>query len=210
MKLYYFTSAHFAISNLSLRRLKISRFSELNDPFELLAVNRTDPRDHTALVNFKNQIDETKGLICFSSGWSNPVLWGHYGDKHLGICLGFEITNHLPCKVKYSDDLISIPKDKITGIAKPNQQTLDQIIRRKFKNWKYEDEWRVFCELDISTKENGNYFQEFSDEIRPVEIILGCRCEIPTQKIQDLAKTIDPKIVIIKAKISNKNFTITK
>jgi Protein of unknown function (DUF2971) len=210
MKLYYLTAAHYAISNLSLRRIRISRFSDLNDPFELLAVNRTDPRDRTALVNFKNKINETKGLICFSSGWSNPVLWGHYGDKHHGICLGFEVQNDLANKVKYSDNLIKIPKDRITGIAKPNQQTVDQLIRRKFKNWNYENEWRVFCELDPSTEENGNYFCEFSEKIQPTEIILGCRCEIPSQKIQDLANSIDPKISVVKAKISDTSFAIKR
>ncbi len=23
--------------------------------------------------------------------WSNPVIWAHYGDKHRGLCLGFEV-----------------------------------------------------------------------------------------------------------------------
>jgi hypothetical protein len=34
--LYYFTTAEHAINNVALSRLKVARFSEANDPFELM------------------------------------------------------------------------------------------------------------------------------------------------------------------------------
>lgn len=42
MKIYHYLSSEFALKNLENRRIKISRLDELNDPFELVAVNHTD------------------------------------------------------------------------------------------------------------------------------------------------------------------------
>ena len=36
-RLYHLTSAEYAISNIVFNRLKVARFSDLNDPFELSA-----------------------------------------------------------------------------------------------------------------------------------------------------------------------------
>ena len=36
MRVYYLTGAQFALNNIALRRLKIARIEDLNDPFELL------------------------------------------------------------------------------------------------------------------------------------------------------------------------------
>lgn len=38
IRVYHLTSAEYGISNLALKRLKVARFFELNDPFELLSV----------------------------------------------------------------------------------------------------------------------------------------------------------------------------
>ena len=50
MKLYHLTGAQFALSNLALCRIKISRFSDLNDPFELMAVNLSDDDERRAVA----------------------------------------------------------------------------------------------------------------------------------------------------------------
>lgn len=48
MRLYYFTPAEFALENIFHKRLKISLIHSLNDPFELLPINSSDPN----LYNF--------------------------------------------------------------------------------------------------------------------------------------------------------------
>jgi len=40
MRVYYLTEPLYGLSNLALHRVKIARFADLNDPFELLAVDR--------------------------------------------------------------------------------------------------------------------------------------------------------------------------
>jgi hypothetical protein len=39
LRVYHFTSAEFAKDDIVHRRLKVARISELNDPFEFLAMN---------------------------------------------------------------------------------------------------------------------------------------------------------------------------
>ena len=39
MRVYHFLPAEFALASISLKRIKIARLSEVNDPFELQALN---------------------------------------------------------------------------------------------------------------------------------------------------------------------------
>jgi hypothetical protein len=87
MKLYYLTPARYALSALALRRLKIARLAELNDPFELLAVDAETPLHREFFRRVKEKINATHGVLCFSRSWKNPVLWGHYADKLRGVAL---------------------------------------------------------------------------------------------------------------------------
>lgn len=32
-----------------------------------------------------------RGVCCFSTNYSSPVLWSHYGDQHKGICIGYSL-----------------------------------------------------------------------------------------------------------------------
>ncbi len=57
MRVYYLTGAAFALSNLALRRVKIARFSDLNDPFELLAVDLADKDHRKAFRATKDKIN---------------------------------------------------------------------------------------------------------------------------------------------------------
>lgn len=53
MRVYYFSNTEYTISNLALKRLKVSRFSQLNDPFELLAADLLNPHHKNALEILK-------------------------------------------------------------------------------------------------------------------------------------------------------------
>ena len=112
MRVYHFINATHGISNVALRRLRVSRFSQLNDPFELLAADMTDPRHKEAFDRFKAEIDKNKGMICFSGTWHNPLLWGHYADKHKGIALGFDISDEILLKVRYTSNRAQIKFDE--------------------------------------------------------------------------------------------------
>src|ERR1700741_1587061 len=173
MRVYYLTGAAFALSNLALRRIKISRFSDLNDPFELLAVDLADKDHRNAFRTMKDQMNADKGLICLSESWSNPLLWGHYAERHTGIALGLEIPEKLLAPVIYATKPLKIPIDKRTGTPKLSETLVNQLLRTKFADWKYEKEMRLFVRLDHSTKESGMYFYDFSKDLQLREVVLG-------------------------------------
>ncbi|MEQ1574157.1 MAG: hypothetical protein ABL993_07915 [Vicinamibacterales bacterium] len=56
-------STDHAISSIALSRLKVARISDVNDPFELFAVNCIKPQVRKALKSFKAIHDADKGVL---------------------------------------------------------------------------------------------------------------------------------------------------
>jgi hypothetical protein len=83
--LYNFMPAHYALKNIALKRLKISRIAELNDPYELTTLASEDPELIAAMERTKADLNREKGLLCFSQSWRDPVMWSHYADSHSWI-----------------------------------------------------------------------------------------------------------------------------
>jgi len=139
LRAYYLTSAEYAISNIALGRIKVSRFSDLNDPFELLAlrVSERQVRDFGRLL--REEYDKSTGLICFSKNWISPPLWSHYASRHRGICLGFNIDRAALADVAYAEERVlpdkSFPtSDMISGDLR------SKLATTKFQQWAYEAE----------------------------------------------------------------------
>ncbi len=210
MRVYYLTSAPFALSNLSLRRLKISRFGDLNDPFELLAANLENPDYRKAFAAMKHKINESKGLICFSRTWTNPLLWGHYAGKHTGIALGFDIADSLLSEVLYTSRRVRIKVDERTKKPMLDEALVDRLLRTKFKDWKYEDEYRLFVQLDPATKESGLYFMDFSVDLRLMEVIFGPKCELPIDRIRSLLQDDLRDVEVLKARMAFRSFQVVQ
>ena len=90
------------------------------------------------------------GISCFSEIRDNLLMWGHYADKHQGVCIGFryrKIYDNLiarfretgvacmPSKVVYSD------KFPVWDIASGNHGK--DVLNSKARCWEYEQEWRI-------------------------------------------------------------------
>ena len=208
MRVYYLTGAQFALSNLALRRIKISRFQDLNDPFELLGVDVGDKKLRAAFRATKEQINEIKGLICFSKSWSSPLMWGHYAEKHTGMCLGFDVPDELLSPVIYAKRLLKIKIDPNTREPKPTAKVVDRLLRTKFFDWKYEDEMRLFVDLDRDTVESGKYFCSFSANLTLREIILGPQCELPIEGVRSIVAGLSPPVFVLKSRIAFTRFKV--
>src|SRR4051812_2710288 len=65
-RVYYLTSAEYAVSNIVFARIKLVRFTKLNDPFELLAPKSIDKSVQARVAEFRNTFDEENGVLCFS------------------------------------------------------------------------------------------------------------------------------------------------
>lgn len=175
--LYYYTSAKHAISNIELKRIKISLFSDLNDPYELLGINRVDSNIRKELRDQKKQIARVKGLICLSKDCDNILMWGHYANRHKGIVLGFEVNDSLCNKVNYKHTLINMPK-------KSPHDSINDLMVTKSHHWEYEKEVRVFQELSGTEciKEKGIYFRKFNEDLILKEVIFGLNCSAANRK----------------------------
>lgn len=207
MLVYYLTGAQFALSNLALRRIKISRFSDLNDPFELLGVDVNDKSHRAKFRRYKKDINNNKGLICFSRSWSNPLMWGHYAERHTGIALGFEVSNEDLLKpVIYAKRLIKLHKN--TEDLNFSKEFIDKLLCTKFFDWKYEDEVRMFVDLDHDAVESGKYFYNFSDHLVIREVILGPHCELPIEGVRNIVAKFNPSVRVIKSRIAFTTFKV--
>jgi hypothetical protein len=207
MRVYHLCQANHAISNISLSRLKISRFHDLNDPFELLAGDLTDESLRAATESFKDEFDRTKGILCFSRNWKNPVLWSHYADKHRGICLGFDLDDFYAQEVKYRNNRLDFDATKNVKYAGISGYALDS-LRTKYSHWQYEEEVRALFDLDECTMENGLYFFGFSDILVLKEVIIGARSNLSFEELEKLLLNIHPDVKLRKSRLSWNSYSV--
>ena len=78
MRAFHFTAAGYALENIRHQRLKVARIMDLNDPFEFLCGDLADPKARVAFRKFKEFEANRSGVLCFSKGWRNPLMWSHY------------------------------------------------------------------------------------------------------------------------------------
>jgi hypothetical protein len=198
LRVFHFLNAEFGIKDLNEKRLKMSEIMSLNDPFEFLSVELSDPIFRKAMKKTKSQLAKTNGLICFSANWRNPVQWAHYANNHKGICLGFDVTDHLLTSVDYVEERLSFNNPI-------NEEDMLKIFSTKFNHWSYEEEYRVFTELSV--KENGLYYIDFSDDIVLKQVIIGASSSITKKQILD---AYGSKVEVFKARAAFKTFEIVK
>jgi len=208
MRLYNLVSSAYGVSNLSLKRLKVSRINKLNDPFELLAADLLDPRHREAVQKMKDKLDTTNGLICFSEDWHSPLLWGHYADSHKGMALGFDVPDDRLFKVNYTTNRAKITFDEKTRKVKDGKRVVQQLVSTKYKDWAYEQEQRMFIELTEGYEEAGNIFLDFSDQLQLKEIILGVKCSLSIERIRKLVQHYELPIKVMKAGMALRTFRV--
>jgi len=208
MLAYYFTTAQYAISDIVFRRVKVSRFMDLNDPFELLGADLGDPKHRQAFRNTKATLDRDRGLICLTRAWSNPVVWGHYADKHRGIALGIDVQDDMLEPVHYRRTPFKVKINMSGPTPKVHQSLVDKMLRTKFADWKYEDELRVFVSLDHDTVESGNHFVSFGPTFALCKVILGPQCELPIGGVRRLLEAYEPAVSVVKARIAFRSFRV--
>ncbi len=178
MRVYKILDAHWGMDDLKMKRIKLSMFNDMNDPFELYGVRVDDP----SYPSWVRQLSKF-GVLCFSKTWGNPVLWSHYGDKHRGICLGLEICEEdrakaYPAQYTKNRRLIDF---ELSPHNTPNE--LNGLVRgmllTKYKDWAYENEVRMFEPVDDSEKFS---FKTLDNKLQLKEVILGARCSDETKE----------------------------
>jgi hypothetical protein len=206
---YHITSAKHAISNIALARIKLARFSDANDPFELTALNLRESRVRKVHREWRDAYTSRTGILCFSEDWTNPVLWSHYGDKHRGICLGFDLLRVRAQKVNYQPErILRHLEDDADDPSSLTPELQEDLIRTKFHHWEYEREVRVFVSLADAVQEGRLHFIPFDSSLRLAEVILGTQCALSLDDVKRFTKAHHPDIVTYRARLAFKFFKI--
>ncbi len=100
-----------------------------------------------------NILSKSLGVICLTKTPKHHLMWAHYADKHKGLVFEFD-ENHKYFKgeffkVEYSRDRFVYDP---TGADRRSQ--IEAFVKRKSKEWKYEQEWRLIVGLNQASKVN--------------------------------------------------------
>jgi Protein of unknown function (DUF2971) len=215
MRAYKFLNAKYGLKSLSQRRLKQSRVKDLNDPFELTPYKLTNLVIRKTFHQTREDVDKEKGLLCFSADWKNPVIWAHYGDKHKGLCLGFDIpeikgdpANDDTGYVKYVPELLPFP-DNFDDLSEAGHASFArQAVFTKFADWTYEHEIRVWGAL--KNKEGEFYFVNFSADLELKEVIIGQECTLPITALAHELGSMADHVTVKKARAAHDKFEMVE
>ena len=207
MRVYHFTSERHALEALAKQRLKVATFGDLNDPFELLSSDFTDPRVRQPFREWKRRMSQVMGLLCFSRHWNNPLLWSHYADKHKGIALQFEVSDDVAVPVTYRKSRMRLDMTKVLKKEQFSAEYAEKLAATKSSHWAYEEEVRVPVDLAECDRESDLWFERFSHDVRLVGVICGPLSRI---KNSDIASSL-PKGLIIdgrRARLAFQTFSV--
>lgn len=208
-RVYHFSNSEFALRNLNASRLKVARFSDANDPFELMGLNLRDSSLRVSIEGLKNSVNELHGMICFSQNWTSPLLWSHYADDHKGICLGFDVPAKRLERVTYERDRMAFAAlDRIASADQIPTELRRRLLTTKFRGWNYEREHRMLVELHKMQREDGLYFCPFGNELQLREVILGVRCKESLTTMRELVGKQSPSVTCIDTRLAWKFFNI--
>lgn len=210
MRLYHFLKAEHGLSNIEKRRLKISQIDKLNDPFELFGIELSDKELRIAARRTKEQMARDRGILCFSSKWSNPVQWSHYAEWHKGLCLGFEVPKELTRPVTYTAKRLRKEARQLAIPGVADEATMMRLLTTKYIHWRYENEVRCFVDLKDRDSDTGFYFVDFSDRLRLVQVTVGASSDITRGQVSDALGTLAASVDVFKARLAFRTFKVVR
>ena len=202
MRVYHYLEAKWALDNIRRRRLKLSKIDDMNDPYEWGCVRSEHEASQWALDKTKLFAVETHSAQCFSQTWNSILMWSHYGDRHKGICLGFDVPDELTREVQYLSDLEFV--GNLDELSVPDKaKVLDKLYAGKYEGWRYEQEIRVNGSREEIDEETGQYFVNFGEHLTLREVIAGACFKMSRKPIEEaLHGYSDVKIVKLRTSTS--------
>jgi hypothetical protein len=210
MRVYHFINKEYGMEDLKSRHLKIATINDLNDPFDLFAVNASDEIIRRSFQKIRKMLAEQHGLLCFSADWHNPVQWSHYAEKHRGLCLGFDIPDGHLSKVIYSRKLLEVDAQRILTNRQLDFETATKLLLTKYSHWRYENEVRAFVNLHVLVPERGMYFAEFSDSLRLAKVIVGAESALTRLEVNEALGDLASSVDVFKARLAFKSFKVVR
>jgi hypothetical protein len=211
MRLYYMTKLETATRYiLPEKRMRLSRFHRLNDPFELMSLKLDGPNSRKAFKALVDHWGKTFGIICMGRHWKSPLMWAHYADSHQGVCLGFDVPDEMPRRIEYGRERVQYVIDPNKSVGGITEELLIKVLTTKYAEWSYEEEWRLFSKLKQPDPDNGEFYLPFGPELQLREIIVGVRCSAPVGSFRKLIGRVDQSVTIVKARAAFETFSIVR
>ncbi len=214
MRLYHFTKLETAEKYiLRERRLKLSQFGKVNDPFELLCTDMGDKVTRHVLKKLRDHWHKRLGFISMSATSRSPVMWAHYSESHTGICLGFDIADDKPEQMIYEPRRLQVLLDPSKPTGGADAKLIKQILLTKYEDWNYEREWRVFSNLDKHDPETRLYYVDFGPQIELREVIVGINCPGTVGHLAKLIRDVGPvrkSVTVSKARAAFQTFEVVQ
>jgi hypothetical protein len=212
MRLYHFLNVGYAIDDVEKKRVKISLWKDVNDPWELMPFDLSDLRNLRALEGFKTTMSKQFSFVSLCKHWRSPLMWVHYAERHQGAALGFEVTDAFCTPIKYVPNVYLLPtaKPQRMGeqILNDGRRVIDVMLDTKFDGWSYEEEVRVFANQDGSNTENGIEFYPLSADFALREVILGEKCPLSIAQFRASVPSMDASVSVIRARRAVHDFCL--
>lgn len=209
MRLYYFTTAEHGLAAIRDRRVKISEIQSLNDPFEFMSANLGQRKVRAHVKRIKQNASKVLGIVCLSSDWRHPMMWGHYANCHRGICLGFDTDT--ASKVDYISERpnieLSIVEQKGTEEKK---EFVKMLLATKFDCWSYEKEYRLFVKLEQRDPVNELHFKNFSSSFALKGVIVGSQSDVSRQRVERALGELADEVDYFKSRPAFATFKVVK
>lgn len=174
MKLYHFLSEKWALEALKNQQIKVSRYEDLNDPSELLAMSLEDKVSRIIMRETKSEINKVLRILCCGKSWESPLFWGHYAEKHKGIALVLEAQDSSVQDITYAKDRASLDLHALRTRADEEAKIeMLEIFTTKYEQWSYEDEARIQFPVDEVSSNGDHDFIEFSKDVKLVGLVLA-------------------------------------
>lgn len=186
MRVYKYYPAKWAWEAIIKKRLKVSTYSDINDPFEFRAIGSEDRVVRQMIEGMLKQLQGKIGFVSFCKNRKNPVIWSHYAESYKGICLGFDVDDQLLNKIDYVRKRINLSEEAYWEVTEDRDRFPKLLLTTKFSHWKYESKRKVFFKLNEQEviHENGLFFAPFTDNFSLKEVILGPKYVMPADEFK--------------------------
>ena len=184
---------HYYVSN-PIYNLLVKRLLKNPDMINKSSSITLDEAKHEFINVMLPQLKELRNtalISCFSKENNSILMWGHYANKHSGVCIGFERPKDNFYDVSYSKKRVAFPLYELACIICSyimndeevdinNQNILKKGLRSfltKSIDWSYEKEVRCIFSLKELQNANhigeGRYLYEMPTKIKTIN--LSCK-----------------------------------
>lgn len=195
----------------------------LSDRF-ILPVMRREYSEKMARCFIERVLFKSQKILCFSNPpttAADSLMWSHYANKWQGVRLGFDLLfeNHhqvtydttspyalTPVTYSQKRPVLDLSRiEEVDGDPLYSRYLYD-VFRTKAEPWRYENEWRLFCDEQYSTECDGMRFWDFNKALlRTIDI--GPNVDAAHQEqIIEISKTLYPHVEVRKVIMSDSDY----